>query len=189
MAGSNSPITRFFQPWRGSGSGSGTTTSTSGGGVGPGGQMTTGGGSGTTTPDLRGLLDRRNRVHPLRSKLLQPCPKPDPRQRARAGQARSSTGHGWLQRRIPRPFRPPSGGRSQGPSRPSALRKNKALEEEYQRVTANRAATKPDAKRLSRSSFLRNRSRPPSRYVRRKGTAKARRLTSLVLRRSLVLGC
>ena len=54
----------------------------------------------------------------------------------------------------------------------SALRDNKELERDYRRHTAARHASDPQAKRVSRSSFARNRSRPPKAVREAKGRGK-----------------
>ena len=46
-------------------------------------------------------------------------------------------------------------------SAPSALRQDRQLEQDYRRHMASRQASNPEAKRVSRRSFQRNRSRPP----------------------------
>ena len=85
----------------------------------------------------------------------------------------------------------PVPGRARGPSRrlaglceprlegqkqtkPSAIRQDRELEAAYQKVAAHRAQQRPDAPRLSRSSYMRNRSRPPKAVRQAKGGGKDR---------------
>jgi len=76
------------------------------------------------------------------------------------------------------PLKPETGGTSpfdavgRGKSTASALRNDKALEAAYRRVRAARTALDPEAKRISRSSFARNRSRPPKSVREAKGRSK-----------------
>ena len=56
--------------------------------------------------------------------------------------------------------------------KPSAIRQDRELEAAYQRVAAKRAEQRPDAPRLSRSSYMRNRSRPPKAVRAAKGGGK-----------------
>ena len=57
-------------------------------------------------------------------------------------------------------------------TKPSAIRQDRELEAAYQKVAAHRAQQRPDAPRLSRSSYMRNRSRPPKAVRQAKGGGK-----------------
>ena len=72
-----------------------------------------------------------------------------PSQEEQGGQAVGSQGPASQDRR----------GKKQ--NKPSAIRQDRELEAAYQKVAAQRAQQRPDAPRLSRSSYMRNRSRPP----------------------------
>ena len=55
----------------------------------------------------------------------------------------------------------PAGQDRKGKNRPSAVRQDREMEAAYQKVAARRAQQRPDAPKLSRSSYVRNRSNPP----------------------------
>ena len=85
-----------------------------------------------------------------------------PSQEGQSSQAVGSQGS-WSQDR-----------RGRSKAKPSAIRQDKELEADYQRVAAKRAEQRPDAPRLSRSSYMRNRSRPPKAVRAAKGGGKDR---------------
>ena len=85
-----------------------------------------------------------------------------PSQEEQGGQAVGSQGPASQDRR----------GKKQ--TKPSAIRQDRELEAAYQKVAAHRAQQRPDAPRLSRSSYMRNRSRPPKAVRQGKGGGKDR---------------
>ena len=139
-----SPIAKFLAQWPGIGNGSGATTPKNGDGDGCGDPTTK-----SWRQDEPTLQEHWDGTAA-------------PSQEEQGGQAVGSQGPASQDRR----------GKKQ--TKPSAIRQDRELEAAYQKVAAHRAQQRPDAPRLSRSSYMRNRSRPPKAVRQAKGGGKDR---------------